>query len=205
MHLFAFRKLKRSILEKEKMNRKLQKLAHTDDLTGLYNYRFLIKHLENELKKCKKSNRLLSVLMLDIDHFKKVNDKYGHPLGDKLLREVGQIIKKNARGIDTVTRYGGEEFCIVLLDTNIRLACDIAERIRNAIENHPLKYKDIQFDDKLTVSIGVANFPEHCENSNELIMMADQALYKAKLRRNDVELFQPDMMNNNRQNNMIAG
>lgn len=205
LNLIMFKKFKYTIREKEKINRKLHRLAHTDDLTGLYNHRYLVNYLEKEIKRARKHEKALAVLMLDIDYFKRYNDNHGHLKGDKLLIELSQVIKKSARGVDAVTRYGGEEFCVVLVDTGVKLATEIGERIRKSIENYPFKNREGQPNGKITVSVGVAGFPDHGNNGNDLIGMADQALYKAKLKRNKLEVYYPGLEALSEDTKLVAG
>ncbi len=148
--------------------------AHTDPLTQLWNYGYFQYKLDEELAKAKSTKQTLSVLMIDIDDFKKYNDTFGHIRGDKALIKIGQTIKNNCRKIDIVCRYGGEEFSLILPANTKREAKFLAERIRKSIaKNYILNYK-------FTVSIGVANFPKDQREKKELIKKADDALYQAK-------------------------
>ncbi|MCF7874060.1 MAG: sensor domain-containing diguanylate cyclase [Candidatus Omnitrophica bacterium] len=148
--------------------------AHTDSLTGLWNYGYFQYKLDEELAKAKSTNQNVSLLMIDIDDFKKYNDNFGHVQGDKALKKIGQIIKNSCRKIDIVCRYGGEEFSLILPSNNKKEAHLLAERIRKAIEkNKILNYK-------FTISIGAANFPKDHAQKQELIKKADDCLYEAK-------------------------
>jgi diguanylate cyclase (GGDEF)-like protein len=130
----------------------------------------------------------LSLVMIDIDHFKKVNDTFGHPEGDKVLREIASLLKASVRKKDTVARYGGEEFILILPDAGIEEALMIAERIRRLVENGPFEVGRAQVN--LTVSLGISNFPNHrAKSKEELVQMADQALYDAKRERNRVCIY----------------
>ncbi len=148
--------------------------AHTDPLTGLWNYGYFQYKLDEELAKSESTKEDLSVLMIDIDNFKQYNDSYGHIRGDQVLKKIGAAIKENCRKIDIVCRYGGEEFSLILPSNNKRESRLLAERIRTSIEKNPiLKYN-------FTISIGVATFPQDHTEKKELLQKADAALYRAK-------------------------
>lgn len=148
--------------------------AHTDSLTGLWNYGYFQYKLDEELAKAKSTNKDISVLMIDIDDFKNYNDNFGHIQGDKALKKIGQTIKDNCRKIDIVCRYGGEEFSLILPSNNKKEARLLAERIRKSIaKNNILNYR-------FTISVGVANFPKDGLEKKELTKKADDALYEAK-------------------------
>lgn len=154
----------------------LAQQAITDPITGLINHRYFKIALVKEMKRASRYNRNLSLLMLDIDHFKSINDAHGHQTGDRVLAEFSKrltsVIREN---VDLIARYGGEEFCIILPETGQAEALEIAERIRQQIEQKPFSEQL-----ELTVSIGVACFPQHAETSEELIKAADIACYQAK-------------------------
>jgi len=165
-------------LASARMYRKLEELATIDGLTGLKNHRIFQMELGEKIKLAKRFDRPLSFLLIDVDHFKAVNDNHGHPAGDVVLRGVAGIIATNSREIDTAARYGGEEFAVVGPETDTVGAMRLAERIR----------KDVQAAEftteagvlKVTVSIGVATYPTHGEDKQTIIDQADQALYRAK-------------------------
>ncbi len=148
--------------------------AHTDSLTGLWNYGYFQYRLDEELIRAKAQNYKISVMMLDIDDFKKFNDTFGHQEGDKVLRRIGEILKDNSRKIDIVARYGGEEFALILPYTDKEEAKIIGERIRKAIEEAKI------VNTNFTVSIGISSFPQDTLQKDELIRKADLALYRAK-------------------------
>ncbi|GAB6106051.1 GGDEF domain-containing protein [Fusibacter bizertensis] len=152
--------------------------AYKDTLTNLYNRRYLYEKLEFELKRLNRSKTELSLVIIDIDHFKKVNDKYGHLGGDKLLKRVSEIFKINSREIDTIARWGGEEFAIIFPDTNNQDALKYAERLRNTIEKSEECYG-------VTVCIGVATTDKPIA-IDLLFAEADKALFQAKSVRNKV-------------------
>jgi len=188
--------LERSIryaLEHSRLLKKIQELAIHDVLTGLYNRRELYRFLENELTKCQRYGHPLSLLMMDIDHFKDINDRFGHRTGDEILQHIAQVLLSNARACDLLVRYGGDEFIVVMLETSASQALQGAERLRKVVETESVKVKrenDIIENIKVTVSLGVATFPGDANSSDALIEAADQALYQAKLKgRNCVACF----------------
>jgi diguanylate cyclase (GGDEF)-like protein len=165
--------IKRALLYK-----KVQELAISDTLTGTFTRRYYLERLHEEIERSKKFKYSSSFLMIDIDFFKKYNDQYGHLVGDAVLKEIAGTIKDNIRQVDSVGRFGGEEFLVILTETDKNGARFAAERIRQAIETKRLRVYDE--DLKLTVSIGVATFAEDAQDTNALIDKADKALYRAK-------------------------
>lgn len=160
---------------------KLEIQATTDAVTGLYNHRYFKDHFHRELLRAKRHKRSLSLLMIDVDHFKQFNDQHGHPEGDRALMQIGVELSSAVRNIDTVSRYGGEEFAVILPDTKLSDALEIAERIRKQIESKFNSENQLtQGRVPLTVSLGIASFPEHGDKSQNLIERADAALYTAK-------------------------
>jgi diguanylate cyclase len=159
--------------------RRLQKESTKDFLTNLNNVRKFDSILNNASKNALEKDENLSLLMLDIDFFKKVNDIYGHKEGDVVLRELGKILSFNSRTFDEVSRNGGEEFTVLLLDCPNSQAIHIAERIRTSVENHPfILSTGLQIS--ITVSIGVASYPETVDDLEKLVEKADTELYSAK-------------------------
>ena len=156
----------------------IERIAITDGLTMVHTRRYALDRLQEEVKRSKARRRKLSFLMIDVDFFKKYNDKYGHLAGDQILREVAGIIKDNIREIDIPGRYGGEEFCVVLPDTDRFGARYVSERIRHAAENAKIQAYDTTVS--LTLSIGTASFPEDAKVFHEMVDKADWALYRAK-------------------------
>ena len=154
--------------------------SHSDSLTGLWNHGYFQYRLQEEINSARETRRQLSVVMADLDNFKIYNDTLGHQEGDQILKQVAQILGVSARKLDSVYRYGGEEFAILLLQTNKIEACSIAERIRLTVEKYDFRQKEILPDKKLTISLGVATFPEDANSKDSLLIYADKALYKAK-------------------------
>jgi diguanylate cyclase (GGDEF)-like protein len=154
-------------------------LLYIDELTGLYNYRYLDVVLERELKRSERYGSNLSVLFLDIDLFKMVNDMFGHLIGSRVLREVGTLVRRSVRDVDAVIRYGGDEYTVVLVETGLEGAAVVAERIRKTIEEHTFARGD-GLAIKLTVSLGYACSPDDGSTKGELLEMADQAMYRGK-------------------------
>lgn len=154
-------------------------LAVTDPLTGLHNRRYMTNHLTTQVDTCGTKDKHVCLLILDIDFFKQVNDTYGHPAGDEVLKEFATRLKANVRGIDLPCRFGGEEFVVVMPDTDVGFASSIAERLREQVADAPFKIPDGSYID-VTVSIGVASTLGSQDTVEALLERADQALYRAK-------------------------
>ena len=154
-------------------------LATTDGLTELYNHRYFQEQMLQNIETGKRYNKEFSLIMIDIDFFKKFNDTYGHQSGDAVLRQVAQILKKNVRSTDVVCRYGGEEMSIILTNTNNEDALITAQKICKAVSEHPLKLVNGN-DVQVTISLGVSTYPQNGETTQEMIKFADDCLYKAK-------------------------
>lgn len=161
-----------------KLHAEIGKLATTDGLTGLFNHRRFQEKLSEELKRLNRFSEPTSLLLIDIDYFKKINDTYGHPVGDLVLKGVAKIIKETIRDIDIPARYGGEEFAAILPGTDREGSRKIAERLRKSVMNTSFSADGTSF--KITISIGIATSPVDAKNKEELIERADQALYHAK-------------------------
>lgn len=155
--------------------------SYKDELTDLWNRKYLYIRLEGEVKRIRQDT-ILSLAIVDIDDFKSVNDTFGHLFGDKVLKEIANILKNNLRGDDVITRWGGEEFIIVLPNTEVKSAKVVFNRIRKMIEKH-------DFGCKITVSGGIASVNGYIE-SDKLIEMADKALYEAKKRKNIIAIYE---------------
>jgi diguanylate cyclase (GGDEF)-like protein len=158
-------------------NDHLATLALTDPVTGLGNHRLFHEQLRVEIERARRHQRPLSVLMMDLDHFKTWNDQFGHPAGDLLLKSVAQHLIQGLRSIDWIARYGGDEFAMILPDTIAQHAYDIAERLRKSFVNSQAPH---QGPATVSLSFGIASFPENANSSAELTQAADQALYRAK-------------------------
>jgi diguanylate cyclase (GGDEF)-like protein len=167
-------------LENASLHRKMEELTVIDELTGINNYRYFVGKLDNELKRARRYHQSLSLLMIDIDWFKRYNDTYGHLFGNLILRELSQTIKGCIRDVDILVRYGGEEFVVILPQTDKEDARQIGERIRSKVEQTQFEDVKNKLKVKLTVSLGVATFPENGTEQEELIKNVDQALYLAK-------------------------
>ena len=166
-------------------------MATVDGLTQLYVRRFFEQRMSEELRKAQRLERKLSIMLIDIDHFKKFNDSYGHQTGDDVLRVVAKKIKDNVRkGIDIAARYGGEELTVIMPETDSNGAMILAERIRLAIEKTDLDNPTGKAPLKVTVSMGVSTFPDQAVTAMELVEKADISLYKSKANgRNQVTLY----------------
>ncbi|TMC48463.1 MAG: sensor domain-containing diguanylate cyclase [Chloroflexi bacterium] len=151
----------------------LQEQATTDGLTGIANHRTFEARLENELTRASRNQDALSLLMIDLDHFKQVNETFGHPAGDALLRQIGGVLVDHCRQFDTAARYGGEEFALILPSCDERAALIVAERLRQAVST-------LVTTTPVTASIGVATHPVHGSDANSLVKAADDALYRSK-------------------------
>jgi diguanylate cyclase (GGDEF)-like protein len=164
-------------IENAKLFRRAEQLAVTDDLTQVYNYRFLKMGLRREVKRAARFSQKFSILMIDVDNLKRYNDRNGHLRGSEVLRQVAQIVVKEARSIDLVAKYGGDEFVVILPQTAREGACVLADRVKSsvAIAAFPLVTPGI-----ITVSLGVATYPENGITAGELLESADIALYAAK-------------------------
>jgi diguanylate cyclase (GGDEF)-like protein len=158
---------------------KVRHLSQTDDLTGMYNRRFLQARLEEELARATRYRTSLACVLLDIDHFKKVNDTHGHAAGDELLRQVAGVIRSHVRKSDLAVRYGGEEFLLILFENDLAGARRVAERIRADVASRAFSWNGLTL--RATISSGVAVYPHQTVSSpDELIGRADTALYEAK-------------------------
>jgi two-component system, cell cycle response regulator len=175
---FLFQKLYRE-------KAKLEKLAVTDYLTGIYNIRYFYSRLEEEFSRAERYQLPLSCIMLDIDHFKKINDTYGHRIGDFVLREFAQLVKRYTRKSDLLARYGGEEFILLLPQTSLKGALIEARRLQKVVKE--MQFPQLQKDQRVTVSFGIACLPdERIKNPDDLINFADNALYMAKEKGRDL-------------------
>lgn len=189
----------RYALERSRLLNEIRELSMRDTLTGLYNRREFHRFLAYELVKCRRYGRPLALLMMDIDHFKDINDRFGHRVGDEILRHITSVLLSNVRTCDLLARYGGDEFSVVLPETSGSQAWQGAERLRNGIEVEtiPVNYQNDRIENiHVTLSLGVAEFPQDAGSGDALIEAADQALYLAKQQgRNRVVCFNVEQQN----------
>lgn len=156
-----------------------ERLVYTDPLTRLYNAEYLVHFLEAELARCGRYNRSAAIAFIDVDWFKNVNDAHGHLSGSQVLRELGELLDKRVREADVVVRYGGDEFVVVLTETGVEGALEMAERLRNCVETYTFG-SHMGKSLRLTISTGVSVFPQHGKEVADLIHSADVAMYVAK-------------------------
>jgi len=155
-------------------------MAITDQLTGLHNRRYMSRHLDTLIQGARKSGKPIAFLIMDIDFFKAVNDTHGHDIGDEVLRDFAGRISANVRGIDLACRYGGEEFVVVMPDTDVEFAYTVAERLRKSVEQTPFVVSRDPHQLSITISIGIAGSEGNVDSADALLHRADQALYRAK-------------------------
>jgi diguanylate cyclase (GGDEF)-like protein len=167
-------------VENSRLYKLTKRLAITDEITGLYNYRYLQQRLDEEIGRADRYGKRLSLLMLDIDSFKRVNDVHGHRVGDGVLAELARVLKTAVREVDVVARYGGEEFSVILPETDAPGAFIVAEKIREAVSLARFKDEDGEPRIRVTTSIGLASFPVHARDKESLLRVADDAVYRAK-------------------------
>lgn len=172
------------ILKLGKIINSFHKSMYIDTLTQLNNRKFFYTSISNIMEKLQKNQSYVSMLIIDLDNFKNINDTYGHIAGDEILKQVSNIFKNSIRNTDIVTRWGGDEFVITLPEVNTEDALNIADRIRSNIHSHDFFYNNILF--KVTVSIGITSARSKMD-INSFIDVADKALYKAKTNKNSVE------------------
>ncbi|HOO57116.1 MAG TPA: sensor domain-containing diguanylate cyclase [bacterium] len=173
-------------------NSQLYKLAITDTLTGLFNKRYFKSRMERRIERVRSTGHGFSLLMLDLDYFKRINDTYGHPSGDVVLKTLAERIKKNIAEEAIAYRVGGEEFAVVIPEAKKRRAIEIAEKIRAAVQDEVFSFNanGCEVEEKITISIGVSVYPDDADTAGELVSKSDQALYLAKAGgRNNVKYF----------------
>jgi diguanylate cyclase (GGDEF)-like protein len=177
---YHYTNLERTNRQLREANEKLLKMSVTDDRTNLLNDRYLSRRLMEEFKRAQRHGTPLTVILLDLDHFKQINDKYGHDCGDQVLRSFGKIVTDSAREIDIVGRFGGEEFLMILPNTDGIRAAIVAERVRKAAEENVYKYNEFLI--RVTVSAGIASYPTNraLRTETDLLKAADDAMYRAK-------------------------
>jgi diguanylate cyclase (GGDEF)-like protein len=168
------REMKKTVILSERKFTRIAEVALKDGLTGLYDHASFHSKLEQEIQRFIRYGNEVSILMADIDDFKEFNDRHGHPAGDEVLEEMGEILRSEVRFLDTPARYGGEEFTVVLPQTGLEEALLFGERLRRHTEQRFLR------DGRVTISVGVASCPQHARTSKALVERVDEALYKAK-------------------------
>lgn len=169
----------KTVSELKKTLSEINRLIVIDELTKCYNRRYINEKLPIDIESAKANKLPLSIAMIDIDYFKLINDKYGHLLGDLVLKDITNVIKNNIRGkSDWIARYGGEEFLILFNDTSKEDAYNLSKRIKSVVENSIFKYDDIEIN--ITISIGIASLTSEIDDMDKLIRKADEKLYKAK-------------------------
>lgn len=173
-------RLKITLEDLKEANQKLQILSTTDEMTQLANFRNFMSLLEKESERALRYKRPYTVIFGDLDYFKIYNDQNGHLAGDKLLKQVSKILRESCRKTDIPARYGGEEFAILCPELSLENARKVAERIRRRVESFPFEHSDKQPHGKVTMSFGIASFPEHGFRANDVLRSADQALYESK-------------------------
>lgn len=171
---YAAMTIKRAVLY-----HRIEKISITDDLTSLYNLSYLDKALDIELERAKRYRSIFSLIFMDIDYFKNVNDRHGHLVGSKVLIELAQLLRKSLRKIDVVSRYGGDEFVILLPQTSRGSSFMVAERLRKTIERNVF-FEEEGLSIRLTASFGVASYPDDARNKEDLLKLADRAMYHGK-------------------------
>jgi len=183
-NLLRIKELQQEVEEKNaqlaELNQRLESMAITDDLTALYNRRYFMERLKEEFARSKRYQMELSCIMFDIDNFKKINDRWGHQTGDKVLKELGALLKRSHRTHDLAGRYGGEEFILILCQTDHQGAMQFAEQLRGTVQDN--RFSAVNGEPlSVTISIGVSSYPApDVTQSDDLIRVADGALYQAK-------------------------
>ncbi len=170
--------IERDVSEQKALEHQLEKLSRTDPLTGILNRRSFEELLNSEFSRYKRKYEIYSLLMLDIDHFKLINDNYGHAMGDTVIKKLAESCQSNLREYDSVARIGGEEFCVLLPNTEVQTAIIIAEKLRDIISKLLFKVNDANIS--ITASIGASEIEDSDDNADDILKRADVKLYKAK-------------------------
>jgi diguanylate cyclase (GGDEF)-like protein len=167
-------------IENAKLHHETFQMAITDALTGLYNRRYFEQELPQELERASRYKQSFGLLMIDVDNFKSFNDTYGHPMGDRILATIALSIEKALRSVDFAFRFGGEEITVILPETSRKSACKVAERIRQRVAKDTKRLMRGSLMEPITVSVGVACYPEDGDDADLLVARADDLLYQAK-------------------------
>ncbi len=178
--LVVFNRTKRERDERQELRRRLSQLASTDPLTSLPNRRRFEEILDDAIRRSRGRGRSCCLVMIDVDHFKKLNDTLGHVTGDDVLKELGEVMRRHLRVRDVLARYGGEEFAIVMSDTGVPEALPIAERLRQLVQSYPFPGEHVMPSGELTISLGIASLHDDMLSRVDLVEAADRALYEAK-------------------------
>ena len=174
-------------IENADLHQERERQAVTDGLTGVANRRSFNETFTREFERARRYGETLSLVLIDLDFLKKINDTYGHQAGDEAIKTIGRLLRESSRSIDSAARYGGEEFCLLLPNTEIDMAEQLADRLRRLINEEP-----IEGPGKISASLGVACYPMHADNEETLFQRADEALYAAKQAgRNQVKIASP--------------
>ncbi len=193
---YAFCRMFNLVLENQAHFEQIEQMSYTDSMTGLYNYRYFYKRLQEEILRAKRFSRHLALVIFDIDEFKVFNDTYGHQAGDYLLEQLGGLLAKSVRSIDVVSRYGGEEFCVIMPETSADDCTYFMERMRATVLNHEFKDRFTNDQHRVTVSLGGAIYPNDAQRIDRLIYCADMALLQAKAGgRNRSVMFDEKLLN----------
>ncbi len=167
-------------LSNARMYKEMERISLTDPLTGLFNRRYFENYLHTEIARARRFDHPLSLVMLDVDNFKNYNDQLGHLNGDRLLKKLAKIMNNTARSTDVISRYGGEEFCVILPEISPEGAYQFSERLRDIVFSHPFEQREVQPNGHISVSLGTATYPMDAQMTRELVEKADIAMYRAK-------------------------
>jgi diguanylate cyclase (GGDEF)-like protein len=193
---YSYCRLFNLVLENQAHFEKIEQMSYTDSMTGLYNYRYFYKRLQEEITRAKRFDRRLALVIFDIDEFKVFNDTYGHQSGDYLLEQLGSLLAKSVRSIDVVSRYGGEEFCVIMPETSAEDCTNFMDRMRVAVLNHEFRDRFTSEKHRIAVSLGGAIYPNDAQRIDRLIYCADMALLQAKSSgRNKSFMFDEKLLN----------
>ncbi len=191
-HLETLRPHANYLVDNADAHERLEEMSYTDNLTGVANRRYFSKRLQEEINRAKRYSRKLALIFFDLDGMKTINDRYGHLAGDAVLRQVGQILRKNVRGIDIVARYGGDEFCIIMPEADATTCAKFMRRLKTKVSTWEFVIDGVSDRIECTISQGASLFPQHAETAEKLVHAADMALLRAKeAGRNNSVLLEP--------------